>query len=436
MLKKILITCLFAVMGIGIASAADPQQQVAPIDEIVIVINEDVITRYELDKRIQVAVAQLKKQNIALPAQATLEKQVSERMITEMLQTQFAKETGIRIDDSQLERALQRIAQANKLSSVEELRARVEQDGMPFEQFREDIRSEIALTRLREREVDSKIVIAESEVDSFVAQQDRQENAKLELHFAHIFVGIPERANAEAIRASQQRANEAQEKLLGGAQFAQIAAGYSDAKDALNGGDLGWRPADRIPPMFLDELKKLKPGGVTPVLRSPNGFHLLKLLEKRSRNDTVVITQSHARHILIKTSELTPEREARAKIEEVKRALDNGSDFAEQAKLNSEDNSASRGGDLGWMSPGDTVPEFDQVLNTAQVGQIVGPIQTQFGFHLIQVLERRNQDVSVEQKRMQARQAIRAQKSDENWQDWLRQQRDRAYIEYRIEQPN
>jgi peptidyl-prolyl cis-trans isomerase SurA len=201
----------------------------------------------------------------------------------------------------------------------------------------------------------------------------------------------------------------------------------------LNGGDLGWRPAERIPPQFVEELKKIQPGGFSSVLRSPNGFHIFKLLERRDKNQAVVVTQTHVRHILIRTSELVPEKEAKAKLLEVKRALDNGADFAEQAKLNSEDGSAPKGGDLGWLSPSDTVPEFESGMNATAIGQVSDPIQSGFGFHLIQVLERRNQDVSVEQKRLQAKQSIRALKSDEAYQDWLRQLRDRAFVEYRIE---
>jgi peptidyl-prolyl cis-trans isomerase SurA len=434
MYKKILVACLLTVTGLDLALAADPQKQVAPIDQIVVVVNEDVITRNELNSQLDSAIAQLKKQGTPLPEDGVLEKQVLERMITEMLQAQFARETGIRIDDTQLDRTLQRIAQANNLNSLEEFRARVEQDGSSFAKFREQIRAEIASTRLREREVDAKIVISENEIDNFLANQERQGGKGEELHLAHIFIGVPEQASATAIRASQQRAEEALGKLQSGNSFAQVAAGYSDAKDGLTGGELGWRPAERIPPLFLEELKKLQPGDFSSILRSPNGFHILKLVAKRDKNQVVLITQTHARHILIKTSELMPEKEARAKLAEIKRALDNGADFAEQAKLNSEDGSASKGGDLGWLSPGDTVPEFENGMNATAIGQVSAPIQSGFGFHLIQVLERRNQDVSVEQKRLQAKQSIRALKSDEAYQDWLRQLRDRAFVEYRENQ--
>jgi peptidyl-prolyl cis-trans isomerase SurA len=426
-----MIACILSTLAAGSALAASPQMQVAPIDQIMVVVNEDVITRHELDERVVAISRQLTKQGTPLPEAAVLEKQILERMITELLQVQFAKETGVRIDDTQLDRALQRIAQSNNISSLEEFRARVEKDGLDYAKFREDIRAEIATTRLREREVDAKIVISDSEIDNFLVNQAQSGGKGDEYHLAHIFVGVPEQASAAIIRASQQRAEEALEALRGGAPFAQLAAAYSDAKDAMTGGDLGWRTSERISPMFLEELNKLQPGETTSVMRSPNGFHLIKLLEKRSKNKTVIITQTHVRHIIIRTSELVPEKDARAKLMEIKRALDIGADFAEQAKLSSEDGSASQGGDLGWISPGDTVAEFESAMNATAIGQINGPVQSGFGFHLIQVLERRNQDVSVEQKRAQARQSLRNLKSDDAFQDWLRQLRDRAYIEYR-----
>ena len=221
--------------------------------------------------------------------------------------------------------------------------------------------------------------------------------------------------------------------LKSGADFAQVAAGTSDAKDALKGGDLGWRSGDSIPPLFMNELQNMKPGQSSAVLRSPSGFHILKLVEKRSSNAPVVITQTHARHILIKTSEIMPEAEAKKRTMEIKQRIDAGADFAEQAKRYSQDGSAQQGGDLDWLSPGQTVPEFEAEMNKLKPGQI-GMVQTQFGWHLIQVLERRNTDVSEQQKRQQARVAIGTFKSDEMFQDWLRQLRDRAFIEYRLDE--
>ena len=415
------------------AQKIDPQKQVAVIDSVVAVVNDDVITRQELNERLRVVIGQLQKQGTPLPAPDVLERQMLERMITDMLQAQFAKETGIRVDDTQLDLAITRIAQQNSFPSLAEFRTRLEAEGVDFKKFREEIRSEIISTRLREREVESKLVISDTEVDSYLANKARMGGAKEEFHLAHILVVVPERASAADIQAAHDKAEQALNQLKNGADFAQVAAGYSDAKDALNGGDLGWRPGDRIPPMFTNELQNLQPGQATAVLRSSNGFHILKLIEKRSGGAPVVITQTHARHILIKTSEIVSESEAKKRLMEIKARIEGGADFAEQARRYSQDGSAQQGGDLDWLSPGQTVVEFEEVMNRLQPGMI-GTAQTQFGWHLIQVIERRDTDVSEQQERQQARLAIGTFKSDEQYQDWLRQLRDRAFIEYRLEE--
>ncbi|BBJ23779.1 peptidylprolyl isomerase [Candidatus Nitrotoga sp. AM1P] len=409
--------------------------QTAPIliDQIVAVVNNDAITRYELEDRLGIVERQLKKQGTALPDIDMLKKQLLERMITEMLQVQFAKETGIRIDDIQLDKTMQRIAKENKFPSLTEFRAQLEKENVNFKKFREEIRGEIIYARLREREVDSKLVISEGEVDNYLNNQAKQLGKGEEFHLAHILVLVPEQASADKIQATRQRADQALAQLRGGAEFAQVAAGFSDAKDALEGGNLGWRSADRTPAIFLNVLRKMAPGETSPVFRSPNGFHILKLIEKRSKENSVVITQTEARHILIKTSELVPENEAKSRLLVIKQRIEKGADFTKQAKLYSEDGSAAKGGDLGWISPGDTVPEFEAAMNQLEIGQMSGAVQSTFGWHLIQVLDRRSTDVSVKEKKKQAQMAIRADKSDAAYQDWLRQLRDGATIEYRLE---
>lgn len=427
--KTILASILIA--AAAAASAAEPPKQSVPIDRIEVVVNDDVITRRELDKRVVSVTKMLQRQKTALPDKSVLERQVLERMIIELLQAQFARESGVRADDAQLDKTLLRIAQQNKFPSVAAFRAKLEQDGTDFKEFREEIRNEMIAVRLREREVDSKLVISENDVDNYLSNQERQLGKGEELQLAHILVVVPEQASADKIKTYRNRAEQALAKLRGGAPFAQVAAGFSDAQDALKGGEIGWRPADRLPPLFAEPLQKMKPGEVSEVLRSPNGFHIVKLLDRRSKDTPVVVTQTHARHILIKTSELVSENEAKLRLQEIKQRIDKGADFAEEAKLHSEDGSASQGGDLGWLSPGETVPEFENAMDALKVGQVSGLVQSGFGWHLIQVQGRRNTDVSVEQKRQRARSAIRAFKSDEAFQDWLRQLRDRAFVEYR-----
>ena len=424
--------CAFVLCLQCTASAYAANLQAAPIDQIAAVVNNDVITLYELNTRINTVERQLKKQGTPLPAPEALKKQMLERMIMDMLQSQFASETGVRVDDVQLDKTLRRIAEENKFPSLSEFRAKLEQDGADYKKFREEIRSEIIAARLREREVDSKLVISDSEIDNYLSTQVKQLGKGEEYHLAHILLLVPEQASPEKIHERQLRAEEALKKLREGADFAQIAAGYSDAKNGLQGGDLGWRSLDRTPTLFQEALKKMRPGDVSEILRSPNGFHIFKFVEQRINNISEVVKQLHVRHILIKTSELVPENEAKKRLLEIRQRIEQGAPFAEQAKLYSEDGSAAQGGDLGWISPGETVPEFEGPMNALQDGQISDAVQSGFGWHLIQVLERRSADVSAEQKRQQAHLAIRAFKSDDAYEDWLRQLRDRAYVEYRL----
>ncbi|MEK7812000.1 MAG: peptidylprolyl isomerase [Pseudomonadota bacterium] len=429
-MKKIILVLLLT-LACSEVLAAETKAQTVLIDQIRAVVNDNVISQQELKQRLDTVINQLQKQGTALPDNKVLQKQVLERMITEMLQQQFAKESGLRVDDAQLEKSLARVAQQNSFSSVAEFRSKLEKEGVDFLKFREEIRGEIVSVRLREREVDSKLVISESDIEDYLATQARQGNKGEELQLAHILVVVPEQASSEKIQGHKRRAEEALSKLRSGAPFAQVAAGYSDAKDALQGGVLGWRPADRLPGLFSEPLAKMQPGEVSDLLRSPTGFHIVKLLNRRSADTPVFITQTHARHILVKTSELVSENEAKSRLQHVKQEIDKGSDFADQARLYSEDGSAVQGGDLSWLSPGETVPEFEKAMDALKVGQVSNLVQSGFGWHLIQVIERRNTDVSVEQKKQQARNAIRSYRSEDAYQDWLRQLRDRAFIEYR-----
>jgi len=434
---KLLYVILLSVTFLSVATADEvalPDEKTkssAIIDQIVVVVNDDVITRYELNSYLDKVRLQLKKQGTPLPDAKELEKQVLERMIIDMLQLQYAKESGVRIDDVQLDKALSRIAQQNNFASLAEFRSKLGKEGVDFKKFREEIRNEITFSRLREREVDSKLVVSDNEIENFLLMQEKQAGRNEELELAHILVQVPEQASAEKIQASKQRADQAWAQLHSGAQFAQVAAGFSDAKDGLQGGNLGWRSIDRLPSIFQEAVKNMQAGEISAVLRSPNAFHIIKLLDKRSKDAPVLITQTHARHILIKTSEVTSENEAKSRLAEIRHRIEGGADFSEQAKLYSEDGSAAQGGDLGWVSPGVFVADFERAMNALKIKQISDLVQTEFGWHLIQVLERRNTDVSVEQKRQQAGMAIRSFKSDEAYQEWLRQLRDRAFVEYR-----
>ena len=356
-----------------------------------------------------------------------LEKQLLERMVTELALQQHARSTGIRVDPAQVERALQRIAAQNKLD-LAGLAAALEKEGQSLDSMRNTIRNELLIARARERDVDNRISVSDAEIEGYL-QTQMQQGAETEYNFAHILVTVPENASPEQIQARRARAENILVQLAAGADFAQLSASHSDATNALQGGAFGWRASGKMPVLFADALKPLQPGQVSPLLKSSNGFHILKLNDKRGLDAALSVTQTHARHILIKTNELTSEADARNRLLQLKERIDNGVKFDELARLHSEDASASKGGDLGWINPGDTVPDFEKAMNALQPGEISAPVQSPFGWHLIQVLERRNQDVTQERQKLMARQAIRERKGEEAFQDWVRQIRDSAYVE-------
>lgn len=412
------------------------------IDAIAVVVNTDVITLKEIEERLRLVEQRLKRQNIQLPAREILQKQLLERMIVNRAQMQLARETGIRIDDLLLDRAIARIAEQNKLT-VQAFRDQLEGDGLSFSRFREEVREEITLQRLREREVDNKIQITDAEVDNFLAAAaGNAEGAQSEINIAQILVRVPEKATPEQIAERRKRADQALAQLSSGVEFAKVAASFSDAGDALSGGELGWRSGSRLPQLFLDATEKIKDGEIAPLVRSANGFHILKVIGRRSASMVktgpgAVVQQTLARHILIKVNQIVSAGEARRKLVELKERLDNkAAKFEELARLYSNDGSASKGGDLGWIYPGDTVPEFERAMNSLQPGEVSGPVESPFGYHLIEVIDRKSEEISRERQRLIARQALREQKLEESYEDWLRQLRDRAYVEYRLDDIN
>jgi len=425
---------LFFVLFASICSAYAQQRTPIEADRIVAVVNSDAITLLELRSRLATVEQQLRKQGTPMPPADELQKQMLERMIMDKVQVQSAAENGMKISDAELDAALRRIAENNRLS-LAEFKAALEKDSVSWPKFREEIRQEILISRLRDREVDSRITISEGEVDNYLSSAEaRGENAEYTL--AHIIVRIPEQVTADQLARLRAKAQQALQQIKQGEDFAKIAASYSDAPDALsNGGNIGTRTLDRLPTLYADAAQKLKPGEVSEVLRSAAGFHLLKLIDKRGGKITApVILQTHARHILIKTNEVVSDTDAKRKIDALKERLDNGAEFSELARLHSNDLSASKGGDLGWLNQGDTVPEFEKAMDALPLNKISAPVRSPFGWHLIQVLERRNTDGGQERLRLAARQALRERKSDEAYQDWLRQLRDRAYVEYRLEE--
>ncbi len=430
---SLLLFVIFCCAGAANAQPAQRAREPVPADRIVAVVNEEVITLYELRSRLATALNQLKRQGTQLPPRDVLEAQMLDRLIMDKVQLQLAKETGLRVDDAQLEQALQRIAANNKMSFAE-FREVLQKDGIPYAKFREDIREEMTIARIREREVDNKIVVSEGEIDNYLAGDTGKGDAGVEYEVAHILLRSPESASPEQIQALKAKADQVVARLAKGEDFAQLAAAYSDAPDGLQGGSLGRRPLDRLPAIFSEATAKLKVGEVAPILRSPNGFHIIKLVAKTGGGALPAVQQTRVRHILIKVNELVSEAEARRKLEALYERIRHGEKFAELAKVFSQDGTASRGGDLGWIYPGDTVPEFERAMNALKPNELSEPVKSPFGFHLIEVLERRVQDVSADRQRAAARQVLRERKMDEAYQDWLRQARDRAYVEMRLEE--
>ena len=414
------------------ALAAQPDTQpVRTVDRIVAIVNKGVITQHDLNTRVSQVEANLKRQNIPLPPPGVLAQQVLERMVTEQIQLEYAANNGIRVDDAELDQTIARIASNNHVSP-EQLKQKVVADGLTFKDFREEIRRQVIIDRVREREIDSKTNVTDSEVDNYLASAVNANQTEYRL--AHIMVSLPEQASPQVVAERSKRAEEAAAKLAAGANFSQVAASYSDARDALSGGELGWRTATRLPSQFIDAIKTLPVDGTTQVIRLADGFHILKVLEKRTQGESQMVTQTHARHILVKVNEATSEAEAHQKILQIRdRILNHSITFAEAARLYSEDGSASRGGDLNWITPGDMVPQFEQAMSALKPNEVSEPVRSPFGWHLIEVIGTRSQDVGRDMERQRVRQELRARKSEQAYEDWVRQLRDSAYVVERLQ---
>jgi len=429
--RGLLLLCLTLSLPLTLAAPARAALPAVEADRIIAVVNDEAVTARELQARVNTVVRQLTQQGTDLPDTGALSKQVLERLIMERAQLQLAKEDGIAVDDGQLNAALLRIADANHLDAAQ-FRAALEKDGIAWPVFQEDIRKEITIGQLREREVDNRIAISDGEIDNYLATSADQSGE--EFLIQHILIRAPEQASPEQLQRLYLKAQMVMEKLGAGMSFAKAAATYSDGNEALNGGTVGWRTANRVPSVFAKPLEHMHAGEISPILRSPAGFHILRLADRRGAAALPKqVQQTHVRHILIKTNELVSEAEARHKLDVLRDRLVHGGDFAELARLNSNDLSASKGGDIGWVLPGDTVPEFQHAMDSLKPSDISQPVQSSFGIHLIQVLERKVEDLSPERRRAAARQVLRERKADEFYQDWLRQLRDRTYVEYHLE---
>lgn len=405
-----------------------------PLDRIVAVVNDDVVTETELKERIASISQQLRQQRRPLPPSNVMREQLLERLILERLQLQEAKSVGIQIDDDTLNQTIKRIAADNKLS-VAEFRGTLEKDGYDFALFREEIRRELIIRRLHERQVSQRVVISEQDVDQYLSTEPDERNDDKEFHVAHILVAVPEAATPEQVEKARGRLQTILDELAQGKDFGEVAAAYSDGQQALEGGDLGWRKLAELPTLFESVVSRLKPDQTSDVMRGANGFHLVKLLEVRGE-PTQMIEETRAQHILLQPNELRDEEQSKSQLRALRERILSGDDFATLAKAHSEDKgSVSQGGSLGWVKPGETVPQFEQAMKALQIGEISEPVESRFGWHIIQVLERRTVDNAPHARRQKAQQALRQRRIDEETETWLRHMRDEAYVELRDTKP-
>ena len=414
-------------------SAPAQRSPAQPVDRVIAVVNQEAITARELDSRVTIVQKQLRDQGRPPPSQDALMRQVLEQMILARAQAQYAREVGVLPSAAEMDRAVAEVAQQNGLS-VQQLREQLSGQGVAFSTFRDQIASEITALRLREREAVSKVSISEAEVDAQVAK--RGGAAKTEYEIAQVLLRLPSDPDPRTLQSKTALAEEVARKAAEGADFGALAREHSEAAEALKGGSLGWRTADRLPELFVDAVARLDPGQVAPVVKSPAGLHVLKLVDKRSQAPAAdTVERIRARHILLPAATPAEEQEGRRRLEEFKRTLQGGgATFDALARQFSTDGSASKGGDLGWVYPGETVPDFERAMRKLPVGGLSDPVKTQFGLHLIEVLDRRAAENSPEQVRAAARQSLREQKADEAFEQWVRELRERAYVEYRLEQ--
>ncbi|WP_293604136.1 peptidylprolyl isomerase [Polaromonas sp. UBA4122] len=402
-------------------------------DFIVAVVNSEPITNSEVRTKLIRTEQQLLQQGAALPPRSELVPQLLERMISDKAQLQMARASGVRVDDNAVEAAVQGVARQNQIT-VDELRRRLKADGIDYNQFRSELRDELLVSRLRQRDVESRVTVTEQDIDQFLRDQEGStEPSSLALNLAEILVAVPEKATPEQVAALQAKAQQVLDRARSGADFAALANEFSASPTRSNGGQMGLRTADRYPPLFVEATQSLRAGGLAGPVRSGAGFHILKVVEKRQAGmPDAVITQTHARHILLR---LTPQLNEAAAVEKLagfkKRILAGQADFAALARESSDDASAKEGGDLGWANPGMFVPEFERVMNGLAAHQISDPLVSRFGVHLVQVLERRETQLSPREQREIARNLLREKKQNEAYALWAQEIRGRAYVEFR-----
>ena len=432
MTQRFLMTPSFAALALllVISTPVYSAEGDTPLDGIAAVVNDDIITHTELDAEVIRISQELRRRNTQAPPEEVLKKQVLERLINRKIQLQTARRANIVVDDETLNRALTNIAAESNLS-LSQFRRVLIRDGVSFEGFRENMRDEITLNRFYQRQIDSRVSISDADITAFLETQQTQGNVSIEYEIGHILIAVPESASAEEVSAARNQAESVVTRINEGADFAEIAVAESNGSRALDGGNLGWRPANELPTIFASVIPNMKKGEISKVIKSTSGFHVVKLLDTRD-SDTQIVKQTNARHILVATQDRDRE-EALAMAKEMREHIMEGDDFAEMAKEHSDDlGSGKEGGNLGWINPGDTVAPFEKAMNSLSVGQLSEPVESRFGWHIIEVKERRDFDATETVKKNRARQALREQRVADERRTELRRLRDDAYVEVRI----
>jgi peptidyl-prolyl cis-trans isomerase SurA len=431
--KTKLSDCLRPLMLGALLIGSVAHAEVRSIDKVAAIVDNDVVMQSQLDQRIREVQQTIAKRGQGVPPPSALQSQVLDRLILENLQLQIGERSGIRITDEELNQAIGTIAQRNQMS-VEQFKAALTHDGLSYQSAREQVRREMIISRVRQRRVAERIQVSDQEVKNFLASDMAKAQFSEEFHLANILIPTPDSASSDQIQAAATKAKDVYGKLQQGADFGQLAIASSASESALEGGDMGWRKAAQLPPPFGDMLGTMRAGEVTPPARTPGGFIILKLLEKRGgEGQTQMRDEVHVRHILIKPSEIRTEAETKLLAQKIYDRIKNGEDFAELAKSFSEDpGSALNGGDMNWVDPNSLVPEFREVMAETPQGELSKPFKTAYGWHVLEVLGRRATDSTNQAREQQALSVLRNRKYDEELQTWLRQIRDEAYVEIKV----
>ncbi len=421
------------IAGLLLASGPTPGQSIQELDAIIAVVNNDVVVRSELDSEIELILPQMQQAGTTPPPRPQLEKQVLDRLILKRLQVQRARDMGIQVDEAALNEALLKIAERNGMG-LEDLQATLEAGGINFAAFREDTRAQIITNRLQNQEVVNKIEVTDQEIDRFLERESSRLIEREQVRLQHILIALPENPTPTQVQSAEAKAAGLVKQLRAGADFGQIAARESDGRNALQGGDLGWFEMGAVPSLASDLAFTMAEGEISDPLRSPSGIHIVKMTEIKAATPADIV-QTNARHILVRTNELVSDEDAKRRLTQLRTRITGGDDFAALARSHSDDTgSALKGGDLGWINPGDTVPDFEEAMNALAPNAISQPFQSPFGWHIVQVLDRRNQDREGEFMRLKAREALQRRKAEEATEEWLRQLRDEAYVEIRLDE--